>query len=313
MDKTAIQYISKRETFLEPEMRDGYFVDAHMKAVWKVMLDIVEEFVRICNKYDLKYSLAGGTLIGAFRHRGFIPWDDDIDIDMVREEYDKFLAVAEKELEAPYFLQTTKTDHGRVSVFAQIRNSDTTCFDPKWQKLGSEFNCGIGIDIFPVDGKPTGKMRWLFTKWTVRVVQSIQYFATIKKNLGVKGFIKRYVAKVICAIVGFDNLYYLREWVMRRNSLKECTRCGELSYAITMRNPKLEWSSACYDSYIDVPFEYLMLKAAVGYDEMNTNQYGDWMTPVKCSGDHVDLFYDATKGYKEYLKEMKSEDIHKRN
>ena len=291
-----------RKIFLREERRDGVLVSVALKRVWKVELDIVEEFVRICEKYGLQYSLAGGNLIGAFRHGGFIPWDDDIDIDMAREDYDKFLQVAPNELKDPYFLQTTKTDHGRVINFAQIRNSNTSCIDPHWTDLGAVFNSGVGIDIFPIDGVPDGKVRYLFTKWTVRIVQSLHYNSQIRKNFGLKGLVKRYLAKAICRIVGFDRLYEIREWALRRNKLSDCKRCGEFSYAISMRNPKLIWPTRCYDSYVDVKYEYLTLKAGVGYDEMLTCQYGDWRTPVKGASDHEGgLIFDLDRDYKTVL------------
>lgn len=290
-----------RQSFLMPEQRGDTYVSAEMKHVWKVELDIVEEFVKICKKYGLQYSLAGGTLIGAFRHGGFIPWDDDIDLEMPREDYDKFLDVAQSELPAHLFLQTTKTDPGRVVNFAQIRNSNTTCIDPHWVELGVAFNAGIGIDIFPVDGVPDSKVRYFTTKWLVRICQSLQYNSQIRKNFGLKGFLKRYMAKVLCAGIGWKNLYEIREWALRRNKMSECERSGEFSYAISMRNPRLIWSTACYDSYIDVQFEYLTLKAAVGYDEMNRTQYGDWMTPVKGTGDHGGLYYDVKRPYSRYF------------
>ena len=291
------------KTFLNPELRGETFVSASMKKVWKAELDILEVFNQICAEYDLRYSLAAGTLIGAFRHGGFIPWDDDIDIEMPREDYDRFCDIAQCELPPHLFLQTTKTDPGRVVNFAQIRNSNTSCIDPHWVELGAVFNMGIGIDIFPVDGVPESKLRFLVTKWTVRVVQSLQYNSRIRKNFGVKGFLKRFVAKFVCSIVGWGHLYELREWALRRNKLADCEKCGEFSYAISMRNPRLFWPTACYDSYLDVDFEYLRLKVAVGYDEMNRKRYGAWMTPVKGAGDHGELYFDTERSYKDVLVE----------
>ena len=292
-----------RNNFLSPEQRGDTFVSSEMKRVWKVELDILEEFDRFCRAYGLSYSLAGGTLIGAFRHHGFIPWDDDIDVDMPREDYDKFLEVAQQELPAHLFLQTTVTDPERVVTFAQIRNSNTTCIDPHWTDLGLVFNMGIGIDILPVDGVPAGKLRFLLTKWSVRIVQSVLYHACIRKDFGFRSRFKRFVAKAVCRLVGHRRICAFREWVLRRNKMSECEMCGELSYAISMRNPRLVWSTSCYDSYIDVQFEYLRLKAASGYDEMNRNQYGDWMTPVRGAGDHGELYFDVERPYKEVLVE----------
>ena len=86
-----------RENFLEPEIRDGVAVSAEMKAAWKVLLDMLEEFIRICEKYDLKYCLDGGTMLGAIRHKGFVPWDDDVDVSLPRADFQRFLAEYSKE------------------------------------------------------------------------------------------------------------------------------------------------------------------------------------------------------------------------
>ena len=293
--------MSERNQFLDAEVRSGLPISREMKSIWKAELDILEKFIAICQRHGLNYSLAGGNLIGAFRHKGFIPWDDDIDVDMVREDYDKFLSVAQAELPEGYFLQTSKTDHGRVVNFAQIRNSNMACIDPHWTDLGVVFNSGVGIDIFPIDGVPKGRFRYLFTKWTVRIVQSLHYNSQIRKNFGLKGFLRRYAAKTICALVGYDNLYELREWALRRNKFSDCEMCGEFSYAISMRNPKLIWPTKCYDHYLDVQYEYLTVKVAAGYDEMLTCQYGDWRKPVKGAGDHGELYFDLEQDYKTVL------------
>ena len=93
------------------EMICGYPVDDTRKKVWAVELDIFKKFIELCERHGLTYYTFSGTLIGAVRHKGFVPWDDDIDIVMLRRDYDRFVEIAEKELEEPYFLQTTMTDH----------------------------------------------------------------------------------------------------------------------------------------------------------------------------------------------------------
>ena len=95
----------KRSCFLEPETRCGHYIDAKMKSVWKAQLDIAEEFMRICKAHNLKYFAIGGTLLGAVRHGGYIPWDDDFDFAMMRDQYDLFCEYAKKELHHPYVLQ----------------------------------------------------------------------------------------------------------------------------------------------------------------------------------------------------------------
>lgn len=112
-------------------------------------LQILDEFVRVCKKHNLKYFLYGGTLLGAVRHKGFIPWDDDIDIIMPREDYDKFGEIAEKELGKEYFYQTNITDKKFILLFAKIRLNNTYVREPKFD--GVDIHQGIYIDILPLD------------------------------------------------------------------------------------------------------------------------------------------------------------------
>lgn len=123
-----------------------------LKQVQMVMLRVLRIIDSICRKHDIKYWLEGGTLLGAYRHNGFIPWDDDLDIGMLREDYNKFVEIAKIELPEDLFLQDIRTDEGYVNFAApvKIRHKDSLYvesgdiyFEMKHQ--------GIFIDIFPFD------------------------------------------------------------------------------------------------------------------------------------------------------------------
>lgn len=120
--------------------------------MWFAELQLLEKFIDVCNKHGLSYQLVGGSLLGAIRHKGFIPWDDDIDVGMLRPDYDRFVQLAKNELEAPFFLQTPLTDPGRNIDYVQIRNSATTAIDLRYVDDHNTFNQGIFIDIFSIDG-----------------------------------------------------------------------------------------------------------------------------------------------------------------
>lgn len=92
-----------------------------LRKVQLAQLDMAKEVKRICNKYNINYFMDSGTLLGAVRHKGFIPWDDDLDFGMLREDYEKFLKVAPTELNSKYFLQTWKNDDGFPYGFSKIR------------------------------------------------------------------------------------------------------------------------------------------------------------------------------------------------
>ena len=118
--------IALPEGFLEEEVRCGYTVSVEMKKLWAVELDLLAEFDRVCRKHGLTYFVDSGTLLGAVRHKGFIPWDDDIDVAMFREDYRKLPRIAAQEFQHPYFFQTPFTDPGLVMGGSRLRNSDTT-------------------------------------------------------------------------------------------------------------------------------------------------------------------------------------------
>ncbi len=145
------------EQFFVEETRCGYRVTTETKRLWAVLLDMLLEFDRVCKKHDIRYSLDSGTLLGAIRHKGFIPWDDDIDVIMLRSEYDRLCEVAPEEFKHPYFWQTNDTDPGSIRRHAQLRNSETTGIlkdEMTDDRPSYSFNQGLFIDVFILDEIP---------------------------------------------------------------------------------------------------------------------------------------------------------------
>ncbi len=138
--------------FFQEEIKDGFLVDINRKKNWAVCLDLLLKFDEICKKHGLRYWLAYGTLLGAIRHGGFIPWDDDVDVCMPREDYEKLQGL-EKVFEYPYFLQSPYSDPGCYFSFIKLRNSNTTSLSKNLHTHMCSNNCnsGMSIDIFCVD------------------------------------------------------------------------------------------------------------------------------------------------------------------
>ncbi|WP_289388996.1 LicD family protein, partial [uncultured Duncaniella sp.] len=110
---------------LSEEIRNGYTVSTLSKRVWQIQLDMLGVLLKVCKKYNLKIWAEGGTLIGAIRHKGFIPWDDDIDMIMLRDDYTRLVEVAPIEFKYPYFFQAAETEKNYIRGHAQLRKSDT--------------------------------------------------------------------------------------------------------------------------------------------------------------------------------------------
>lgn len=127
-----------------------YRISDKMKKIWQVQLDLLRVLKDLCEKYHLQYFMIYGTLLGAVRHQGFIPWDDDADIALSREDYERLQHIAAAELGAPYFLQTMENDPGCFyGGYMRLRNSDTTGISHT--DFGKPCHHGIWIDIFPLD------------------------------------------------------------------------------------------------------------------------------------------------------------------
>ena len=149
---TEIERIIKKgvitKDFLKEEVRNDFRVTTERKKLWAILLDLTLEFDRVCKKHGLTYFLWSGSMLGAVRHNGFIPWDDDIDVIMPRKDYERFLLLGD-EFKDPYFFQTPYTDPECCYSFVKIRNCLTTGVVDLFKY--QNFNHGIWLSIMPLD------------------------------------------------------------------------------------------------------------------------------------------------------------------
>ncbi|MBR0164426.1 MAG: LicD family protein [Lachnospiraceae bacterium] len=139
-------------SFFEDEVRDGFFVSSMMKHYWAAQLAVLAEIDRVCQKHDIPWYIDGGTLLGAVRHKGFIPWDDDVDIVMFRHDLQHFLSVAPAELPTGYVVCDIRTDLSYDNTHARVLNN--TVLDTTPARMERYFGCPytVGIDVFALDG-----------------------------------------------------------------------------------------------------------------------------------------------------------------
>lgn len=261
--------------FCKAEYRDGFFVDKERKKVWAVELDLLELLISICEKHGIKYFAIGGTLLGAARHKGFIPWDDDIDIGMLRKDYDRFLKVCEEELNEPYFLQTTLTDDC-YRAHAQIRNSNTTGYAVMDENL--HCNKGIFIDIFPLDGIPDSqllyRLQMLRMKTWNRLFMNYYYFDVVHGN---PGFAKSLFHLGVCAffrLIGTKRAYRHYDRIASQYSKKPTTKVGELT--ILFDDERYHWRRSYFRTTIKLPFEHLQLSVPKDYIYFLRTTFGNY-------------------------------------
>ena len=268
-----------------------------MKKVWAVQIDLLEQVKKICKNHGLKYFADSGTLIGAIRHKGYIPWDDDIDLVMMRNDYNKFMEYAKTELEFPYFLQTVYTDKDIMRAHAQLRNSKTTGYMP--YEKNRPYNKGIFIDIFPLDVIPEDPRLKKFSlkiKFKWKLLNNLVNYKYNKKNI--VSWAKHYlIVKPLTLWMDYKILYANYERLCSQYNNSKFNRVSYIAYSHGKK--KHIWNKEWFDSAKEVDFEFTKINIPVGYDERLKTEYGDYMVIKNVPSSHGELILSSEKSYME--------------
>lgn len=291
------------EHFLDAEVRDGFPVSTTMKKIWAVELDLLEKFIEVCDANNLSYYADGGTILGAIRHRGFIPWDNDIDVAMPRPDYEKLLELGNSLFESPYFLQTPVTEEGRYfGTWAKLCNSKTTgrCKEDFLKGI----NCGIFIDIFPFDKIPDNRLsRLLYFKRINRIRKVARFCFATKPREGLFNNLKFLLRK-------FDYSFILNS----PDAGKLFTMFNK--YASSSWNTATKFYGGVIFGYVEKytwlfnewakcskrPFEYLNINVPDAFDSILSKQYGDYMTFPDDKSTHCYYSFEPDIAYQDYWK-----------
>lgn len=290
--------MAEEKDFYAEEIRCDYKIDEKTKRVWAVQLHMLDEVERICKKYGLSYFADSGTLIGAVRHQGYIPWDDDIDLVMLREDYEKFVSLAQKELPDHMKLQTVYTEKNYLRGHAQIRDSRTTGCNEEDKKAG--YNCGIFLDIFPLDNVPEGKFaaRWWAGKikflWMLLYTW---YRFDYYENKTAMGKCLYAVGK--CLNIPMKKAYGIYEAQCKKYGKKQTEYVCDTVFIRHFE--KNLWKREWFEDAVYLPFENRKIPAPKGYDARLKTEYGDYMKPAKAPTMHGGLYLDPDTPYEEYF------------
>ncbi|MBR2411629.1 MAG: LicD family protein [Clostridia bacterium] len=272
--------------------------DFDIKELQKIELEILLEVDRICKKHNIRYFLVSGTLLGAIRHKGFIPWDDDIDISMPIEDYYKFCKICKKELSNVYFLQNFKTDTTGM-WFSKIRKNNTTAIETNHEtKLHHQ---GIWIDIFPLIGVKNNKT------WIDKLNKKA---ALAKKILNKKiGLMEDTENKLLYKAVNKLlplKLCKLVAGILFKSCFKSTNKYTHCYYLWASPRITARFKTDLFDEITTVEFEGYMLPVPKKWDEYLTVVYGDYMTPPppekRNGGCHTLSIIDINNNYTKYTK-----------
>ena len=190
----------------------------NLEPLWNEILKVYAEFARICAKHGLRHYAAYGTAIGAVRHKGFIPWDDDFDVVMPREDYEKFVAVAQTELPSWLTVLSRRLQADYYHVFNKVKVIDDSVVRKVQALSNLDLSEGIYIDIFPLDGAPNsflGRQCYWLQRWTYRALGI--YLEGVKSYkhslLWLIGWFMHFMHPD--AKDGNDAMFLLENWAMR--------------------------------------------------------------------------------------------------
>lgn len=237
-----------------------------MEELKNIELDIFRSFIEACEKLNLKYYVIGGTLLGAVRHKGFIPWDDDIDVGMPRKDYEKFIANGQKHLPEGLFVQTFDTDPEYPANFAKIRNSGTTFVE--YSIKDRNINHGVYIDIFPLDFYPEKGERLFGIKkllLTLRITDAFTPSNMKLKTKAVRCLTRVLFPNVIGAVKKRERLF--KSVTEGKYIANHCGAWGKKEIV------PADW----YGEGTSLMFEGIEVSAPLHYHNWLTQVYGDYM------------------------------------
>lgn len=306
-----------QEGFFEQEVRDGFYIDITMKTVWAAELEVLQKVAEICDRHGLVWYAAYGTLLGAIRHEGFVPWDDDMDVWVKRKDYNKLLKILPKELPEGYFVRSPLAEEGYNQFHTLVNSGNRVSIDPQWleQYHGCPFS--VGLDIFPLDYLARDEEERAVQENLVRIAcRGAQVASTLfhesyadaeKPEETKKGFLEEIEEAICyleanCGAVIDHNLVEEGKWFALASEFGKWANYFAMMYgeeesdylvnfidyvrADWKKFPK-EWFAETYSA----TFENFMLPVPCGYEQLLRKIYKDWEVAVKKTGTHDYPYY----------------------
>lgn len=302
------------QNFLQHEIREDFYIDSTMKTVWAATLDLLQTIAEVCERYGLEWYAAYGTLLGAIRHEGFIPWDDDVDIWMKRKDYQRMLEILPGELPEGYHVLSPQTEEGYEQFHTCVVCGEGISIEPQY--LARHYGCPfrVGVDIFPLDYLPRGEelCKWQKNIFLLakRTAQIIQEYRSLPENAQEKR--DRYLKEIREGIrfleentgLGIDRqLLEQGQWdrivsavyCIANEVIRRCLE-GEADYLVMYREyancEKNKYPKEWFDEVWGASFENVMLPIPWKYDEVLRRIYGNYQVRYRGGIGHDYPYYE---------------------
>ena len=237
-------------------------------------LEILREVDRICRKHGIHYSLGYGSLLGAIRHNGFIPWDDDIDICLMRKDFVKFKEICKKELDSRFFYQSNDTDPEYFLLYDKIRLNGTLFRESHLSSYN--IHHGVYIDIFPVDYLPENPLKKIiqFACFHFCRLGLMSKYLVLEARKGTKKYYIAPIFRLFYCLFPLSTLYRCANQVA---TWYDKTPHKRIMTFLTVKRLNEIFNADIFDEFIDHQFEDMTVEIIKQYD-LNLKQiYGDYM------------------------------------
>lgn len=289
--------------FFEDEVRDGFFVPAEIKQAWAAELEVLSEIDKICKKHHIQYFADWGTLLATVRHEGFIPWDDDLDIVMKRDDYNRFMEIANTELPEGFSAYNFRNHDDFWLFLGRVVGKPRICFEQEHLDRFHQFPYIAGVDIFVLDyvsrDEVAEKERDTLAMHTIAIADMIgegrldglmreHELQKIEMECDIK------ISRGLSDVELKRSLYGIVELIFSRFTDEESDQLSQL-FPHGLRNPNFRFPKECYKTAIELPYECTRIPVPIQYCKMLKQRYGNYMELVRNAGGHDYPFFELQK------------------
>lgn len=274
------------KSYFEDEVRDGFYVPSDIKHAWAAQLEVLKDVDEVCRKHNIQYFAEWGTLLGAVRHHGYIPWDDDMDICMKRQDYNRFLQIAEKEMSEGYQLFNINSDKENDNMLTRIISGRTIRLDKAYLEKYNGFPFSVGLDIFPLDFIAPTKEDDDFQCELIKIVNDVAQFGREVNAMDTEAtkeildIFEEHIQKVeqLCGINIDRNKDIVQQMNVLIDRLSSLYTEEESEYitimAIWVDNRSYKLPKEYYQKSIRLPFENIDIPVPYAYDSILKKNMG---------------------------------------